>query len=249
MNSTSALNSDYFYNQLTELAAQQNRKSRSSSNHPSSEDKPSRTQSNSDEEVLSVPDQNCREVMNTDHPFLKYAVKLGYELELAQDALSRLGASASTDSLLKAVLYSYAALNPTRKTRNNRRHYNTYNNNYNNNYNNYNNNNRSHHNHHHNNQYMSNGKPFPSYMITRDSYQRFNGHHPELSALKSALSQGPITLPQNMKPISPPNAHNNGVFTSQNNETYEMNVTDAIFEPFAYSLESSPDSLSLSEFS
>ena len=244
MNSTSALDSNYFYNQLTELAAQQDRKSRTSSKHASSEETPSITESNSprsDEEVLSVPDQNCREVIKTDHPFLKYAVKLGYQLELAQDALSRLGAAASTDSLLKAVLYSYAALNPSRRSRNNRRHYGNYNNN---------NNNRTYHNHHHNNQYMSNGKPFPSYMITRDSYQRFNGHHPEISALKSALSQGPITLPQNMnlKPISPPNSHNNGVYTSQNNDPYDLNVNAAPFQPFAYSLESSPDSLSLSEF-
>ena len=233
MKSASTLSSDYFYNQLTELAAQQNRKSRSNSKHPSSENNPSNSSSRSDDEVQSVPDQTCREDIKADHPFLKYAVKLGYELELAQDALSRLGSSASTDSLLKAVLYSYAALNPSRRNRNNRRHYNNHSRNFNN---------------HHRNQYMSNGKPFPSYMTTRDSYQRFNGHHPDISALRSALSQGPISLPH-MKTISPPNSQNNGVYTSQNNDPYDLNVNAAPFQPFAYSLESSPDSMSLSEFS
>ena len=233
MNSTSALSSDFFYDQLTELAAQQNQRSRSNSNRPSSENTPSNSESQSDEDVQSIPDQSCREVVKKDHPFLKYAVKLGYDWELAEDALSRLGASASTDSLLKAVLYSYAALNPScnRRSRNNRRHYNNHN--------------RKFNHHHHRNQYMSNGKPFPSYMATRDSYQRFNGHHPEISALRSALSQGPISFPQ-MKPISPPNSQNDGVYTSQNNDPYDLNVNADPFQPFAYSLglEYSPDIVS-----
>lgn len=242
---TAQLTSDYFYNQLSELAAQQTRKS-NNSKHPSSETAPPQDSSASDDDVASVPDQDCREVIQTDHPFLKYAVKLGYELELAQDALSRLGASATTDSLLKAVLYSYAALNPSRRSRNNRRHFNG---NYRNNY-------RHHNNHHHNNHLMSNGKPFPSYMVTQDSYQRFNGHHPEISALKSALSQGPITIPQSLKTISPPggksisppSSQSSGGFTP--NDPYDhLNVNAAPFEPFAYSLESSPDSLSRSDTS
>lgn len=223
---TTPLSNDYFYTQLEELAAQQ--KSRSNSKHPSSEDLPD------SDEVHSVPDQECREAINEDHPFLKYAVKLGYELELAQDALSRLGRAATTDSLLKAVLYSYAALNPSRRSRNNRRHYNR-------NYHHQNNNNNNMNNHHHN---MSNGKPFPSYMITQDSYQRFNGTNPDIVALKSALSQGPINLPLNIKPISPPNSTH--VFTSPTNDLYDLNVDAEPFQPFAYSLESSPDSLSLS---
>ena len=150
MISTAALSNDnFYYNQLIKLAARQNRKNRVNSKRPSSENSSSNSESQSDhEEVKFIPDQSCREVVRKDHPFLKYAVKLGYDWELAEDALSRLGASASTDSLLKAVLYSYAALNPSssRRNKNNRRHYN-------------------------NHQYVSNSQPFPSYKTTRDSYQ------------------------------------------------------------------------------
>ena len=171
-------NSSYFYNQLEDLAAQQKKSADYSADNSDTE--------SSDEQPASVPDQDCRKAVQEDHPFLKYAVKLGYQLSLAEDALARLGSSATTDSLLSAVLYDYAALNP-RKNRHSRRNYNNCKNQLNS-----------------ATQKVTNGKPYPSYMITQDSYQFFKGHHRDITALKSALSQGPGNQPYS-KTISPPN--------------------------------------------
>ena len=94
-------------------------------------------------EIMSEEENSMAEEkkdIKAEHSFLKYAVKL------VQDAFSQLGASVATDSLLKAVLHSYAALNPSRRNRNNRRHYNDHSRNFNN---------------YHCNRYMSNGKPSP----------------------------------------------------------------------------------------
>ena len=246
----------YFYNQLEELAAHQKR----------SADNSDTEMPESGEEPASVPDQDCREAIQDDHPFLKYAVKLGYQLSLAEDALARLGSSATTDSLLKAVLYDYAALNP-RKNRRHRRNFNNRNNQFDGTTN-----------------HVTNGKPYPSYMITQDSYQRFNGNHPDITALKSALSQGPGNMPycnnnQNFSngTFSNVSSYNSHPFSSQHNgysnppsrtmtpssqdffnppsrtgtllphELYDqLNANAQPFQPFAYSLESSPDNLLLS---
>ena len=43
------------------------------------------------------------------HPFVKYAVKLGYQKYLAIDALEQHGEDALTDTLLSTVLHTYAA--------------------------------------------------------------------------------------------------------------------------------------------
>ena len=175
-------NSSYFYDQLEDLAAQQKKSADYSADNSDTE--------SSDEQPASVPDQDCRKAVQEDHPFLKYAVKLGYQLSLAEDALARLGSSATTDSLLSAVLYDYAALNP-RKNRHSRRNYNNCKNQFNS-----------------ASQKVTNGKPYPSYMITQDSYQFFKGHHRDVTALKSALSQGPGNQPYS-KTISPPNSTTN----------------------------------------
>ena len=111
---TTAMGSLFYYNQLEDLASSQQDSLSTSPSQPSL--------TTSEDEVVSVPDQNCREVINQDHPFLKYAVKLGYELALAQDALSRLGGAATTNSLLAAVLYSYATLNPSRRSKHHKRY-------------------------------------------------------------------------------------------------------------------------------
>ena len=179
-------NSSYFYNQLEDLAAQQKKSADNSADNSAYN---SDTES-SDEQPASVPDQDCRKAVQEDHPFLKYAVKLGYQLSLAEDALARLGSSATTDSLLSAVMYDFAALNP-RNNRQNRRNYNNCKNKFNG---------ASHK--------VTNGKLYPSYMITQDSYQYFKGHHSDITALKSALSQGPGNQPYS-NPISPPNSTTN----------------------------------------
>ena len=107
-----SMNPHFYYIQLEKLATQQDQLSPSPRVSPPLPSQDSHTPS--EDGVLSVPDQTCRGEIDHDHSFLKYAVKLGYELALAQDALARLGGSASTDALLKAVLYSYATLNPIR---------------------------------------------------------------------------------------------------------------------------------------
>ena len=175
-------NSSYFYDQLEDLAAQQKKSADNSADNSDTE--------SSDEQPASVPDQDCRKAVQEDHPFLKYAVKLGYQLSMAEDALARLGSSATTDSLLSAVLYDFAALNP-RKNRHSRRNYNNCKNQFNG---------ASHK--------VTNGKPYPSYMIIQDSYQFFKGHHRDITALKSALSQGSGNQPYS-KTISSPNSTTN----------------------------------------
>ena len=217
----------YFYNQLEELAAHQKR----------SADNSDTEMPESDEEPASVPDQDCREAIQDDHPFLKYAVKLGYQLSLAEDALARLGSSATTDSLLKAVLYDYAALNP-RKNRHHRRNFNNRNNQFDGTTN-----------------HVTNGKPYPSYMITQDSYQRFNGNHPDITALKSALSQGPGNMPY-CKTISPPNkTANNGTYSNGSSYNSHPSQYDGYSNPPSRSMTPSsqvffnPPSRSMTPFS
>lgn len=171
-------------------------------------------------EPTGGPDMNCREVINIDHPFLKYAVKLGYEAKLAEDALSRLGAQASTDSLLKAVLYSYAALNPNKRSRHN----------------------RSNRNHYLNRNNTYNRPTHPSYMVTQDSYQRFNGYHPEVTALKSALTQS-IPIQYVAPQLFPrPDAQRSQSLFSDNMDNLNLNADAQPFQPFSYWGGSSPDS-------